>query len=351
MTTPNIKLILNAVHQYAPEVIAVGGCVRDMLLNREPHDIDVASAYTPSEIKELLPFDSYDTGIEHGTVTFIIYGVHVEHTTFRKDVSTDGRRATVEFTKSFYEDAQRRDFTINAMGFDGTKVLDWFGGQSDLENNILKTVGNPYHRFEEDYLRVIRAFRFYVKYGLTFDASTKLAIEKILDTVKLDKVLSMERILDEFAKCITTFNFIPKVLLHNVGFIDDAPLTIDDVQGFIDHDVDASFAFLFSMFDDSFIDSLPIKKEVAQVSKFYGNYIMIDTYVDSINESTIFIWQNRRVVMNNVDMLSKLDESFVGIVQNLHKALGVDYPKTLVGAEIGKFQRDTFLVLMDKLTL
>ena len=168
-----IQEVLNAL-AFLGERYVVGGAVRDDYLGLEPKDIDVATPLRPDEVSKRAQAAGYrvvPTGLKHGTVTLIGPGLPgpVEVTTYRQDVATDGRHATVRFSRSLYDDLSRRDFTLNAMaiGSDG-KLIDPFGGRRDLAHGVLRSVGPAKERFAEDYLRVVRALRFAARYSLTF---------------------------------------------------------------------------------------------------------------------------------------------------------------------------------------
>jgi poly(A) polymerase len=147
----------------------VGGCVRKFLLDENIDDIDIASIFSPGEIKEKFKnseFAIIDTGIEHGTVTAIINSSKFEITTLRKDIKTDGRHAEVKFTDDWQQDSERRDFTINAIYMDRKgKIYDPQNGRKDLKNKEIKFIGQPSARIEEDYLRIIRFIRFSIHYN------------------------------------------------------------------------------------------------------------------------------------------------------------------------------------------
>jgi len=148
----------------------VGGCVRNILANLPINDIDIATTLLPGEVESLLEksnIKTLDVGKEHGTIIALLEGRSYEITTLRKDIETDGRHAVVSFSDSWEEDAQRRDFTINAMSYDPyTKELhDYYGGKKDLKDGVVKFVGDPDKRVKEDYLRILRFFRFYAIYG------------------------------------------------------------------------------------------------------------------------------------------------------------------------------------------
>jgi poly(A) polymerase len=151
------------------EARAIGGAVRDALLGKEPAEIDVATTAPPPEVirrAEAAGFKAVPTGIDHGTVTIVIEGRPFEVTTLREDVETFGRKATVRFGRDWKSDAERRDFTINALSvaLDGT-VFDYVGGLADLAARRVRFIGDPEKRIAEDYLRILRFFRFHASYG------------------------------------------------------------------------------------------------------------------------------------------------------------------------------------------
>jgi poly(A) polymerase/tRNA nucleotidyltransferase (CCA-adding enzyme) len=165
LTEPGLSAVLDVL----PEARVVGGAVRDTLVQREPVDIDLASPLPPETVMQIVTaagMKVVPTGLAHGTVTAVLPSRSIEITTLRRDVETDGRHAVVAFTDDWREDAARRDFTINAMSMtrDGA-VFDYFGGVADLQAGRLRFVGNPAERVAEDYLRVLRFFRFFARYA------------------------------------------------------------------------------------------------------------------------------------------------------------------------------------------
>ena len=154
----------------------VGGSLRDMLLSKEPHDFDLASSASPEKICEIFSdMRVIKTGIAHGTVTLLSRGGSVEITTFRVDGAyTDMRHPeSVKFTRRIEDDLSRRDFTVNAMAYNKKdRLIDLFGGASDIENKIIRTVGAPEERFTEDALRIMRAFRFSAQLGFDIEKKT-----------------------------------------------------------------------------------------------------------------------------------------------------------------------------------
>jgi tRNA nucleotidyltransferase (CCA-adding enzyme) len=178
----------------------VGGCVRDVLLEREVNDWDIATDARPDEMMRIFP-RAVPTGIQHGTVTVVLSGKHYEVTTLRGEGAySDGRRPdTVHFVDDITSDLARRDFTVNAMAMDPVDghVIDPFGGRKDFEAGLLRAVGDPRERFSEDGLRVLRAARFVATLELALDPDTERAIEPTLGTYKK---VSAERVRDEWVK-------------------------------------------------------------------------------------------------------------------------------------------------------
>ena len=188
-------------------IYVVGGSIRDALLNREITDIDFATSLKPKTITEILNKENIkfiDVGIDHGTVTAIINERKFEITTFRNDIFTDGRHAQVSFSNSLEEDALRRDFTINAMYLDkGGNLIDPKDGKTDLENRVVRFIGNPDERIKEDYLRILRYFRFLALFGdISPDAEVMKTIKANLDKLS---VVSKERQWNEL-KSILSLN-------------------------------------------------------------------------------------------------------------------------------------------------
>jgi tRNA nucleotidyltransferase (CCA-adding enzyme) len=193
--------ILERIQQAGYEAYFVGGSVRDVLLNKPIHDVDIASSAFPAEVKSLFP-KTIDVGIQHGTVMVLVDDETYEITTFRTESAyQDFRRPDhVEFVRSLAEDLKRRDFTINAFAVapDG-EIIDLFNGLQDLEHKILRAVGNPYERFHEDALRMMRGLRFVSHLGFSLEAETFQAIK---DYHHLLAKISVERINVEFVKLL-----------------------------------------------------------------------------------------------------------------------------------------------------
>ena len=192
------------------EIRFVGGCIRKILNKEQIDDIDLATNLTPQEIKIALDkfnLKYFEPGIKHGTILSIINEKKFEITSLRKDISTDGRHAKVEFTKDWLTDASRRDFTINSIyaDLDGN-LFDPFEGKFDLEKGQVKFIGNPEIRIQEDYLRIMRYIRFFLNYSeIPHDENIKKIIYKNINGIKN---LSKNRILDELKKLFLSSKFL-----------------------------------------------------------------------------------------------------------------------------------------------
>jgi tRNA nucleotidyltransferase (CCA-adding enzyme) len=204
-----VKYIIDTLNEFEYEAYVVGGCVRDSLLKREPKDWDITTNAKPEvviEIFESLGFKVIPTGIKHGTVTIMINNIGFEVTTYRIDGEySDSRRPDkVEFTSDLKEDLSRRDFTINAMAYnDKVGLVDYFGGVEDLSNKIIRCVGNPQDRYQEDGLRMLRGLRFSAQLGFRLHSQSYYIIS---DLKHLVGNISLERIRDEFGKILITSN-------------------------------------------------------------------------------------------------------------------------------------------------
>ena len=197
----DVKFIIKTLMERGYEAYIVGGCVRDSILKRKINDWDMTTSAEPEKVVEL--FDKVIlTGIKHGTVTVVLNNNHYEITTFRNDGEYDDNRhpIKVEYVKTLREDLARRDFTINAMAYNEECGLqDYFGGISDLNNKIIRTVGNPVLRFNEDALRMLRAVRFSAQLGFEIDKITFKAIKEVSHNIES---ISKERIREELNKII-----------------------------------------------------------------------------------------------------------------------------------------------------
>ena len=200
---PGAAALLDTLHAAGYAAYAVGGCVRDSLLGRTAHDWDLCTSALPQQVMELFGTEQcIPTGLQHGTVTIKYGGQLYETTTFRTEGSyTDGRHPDeVQFVPDVREDLARRDFTINAMAYSpATGIIDPFGGQEDLNNGLLRAVGEPQQRFTEDALRILRLYRFAARFGFALDAATARAARQLAPHLDC---ISAERIQEELAKLL-----------------------------------------------------------------------------------------------------------------------------------------------------
>ena len=200
-----VNFIINRLKENGYEAYAVGGCVRDSVLGRIPDDWDITTSATPNETKALFP-RTFDTGIEHGTITVLVEKESFEVTTYRVDGEYEDSRHPKEvvFTRSLREDLLRRDFTVNAMAYNEEEgLVDIFGGMKDLEQKTIRCVGNAQERFGEDALRILRAVRFAAQLGFEIEPDTMEGIRKLAPTLAN---ISAERIQVELIKMLVSPN-------------------------------------------------------------------------------------------------------------------------------------------------
>lgn len=212
----NVRDIIGTIEEHGYEAYAVGGCVRDTLLGKNPYDWDITTSALPMQVKSMFK-RTVDTGLKHGTVTVMIGKTGYEVTTYRIDGEyKDGRHPeNVEFAVDLTEDLRRRDFTINAMAYsDKNGLVDEFDGQGDLEKGIVRCVGDPCERFGEDALRMMRAIRFAAQLSFDIDTETYRAIEKLAPNIKQ---VSMERIQVELTKTLVSDNPEKVELYYETG--------------------------------------------------------------------------------------------------------------------------------------
>ena len=198
-----VKAIIDILGRHGHRADVVGGCVRDSLLGKEPYDYDVTTDATPDEMIDIFrDFRTVPTGIKHGTLTVLVDGTPYEITTYRRDGDYRDHRHpdSVTFTEKIADDLSRRDFTVNAMAYNPTDGLtDLFGGQADLKAHLIRAVGDPTRRFDEDALRILRAVRFSATLGFRIEEGTARAAH---DGAHLLSFVSGERIYTEIKKLI-----------------------------------------------------------------------------------------------------------------------------------------------------
>lgn len=270
----NIKFVMEKLKGAGYEAYVVGGFVRDSLLGREPKDCDLTTNATPEKIKEV--FKDYtiidNNGEKHGTVTIRYYDENIEITTFRVDGEyTDNRHPdSVSFTTSLKEDLARRDFTINAIAYDGENLVDYFDGIKDLENGIIRAVGSPKERFEEDTLRILRGIRFACKYNFRIDNSTVFGMFFKRDNLKN---ISKERILVEIKEIFSypkISEFMQGMMIRSV--IEEIIPEFKSVNPFVfkllDYGFATNFAGLLALVHDDMFHDDDLKERILDNLKF-----------------------------------------------------------------------------------
>ncbi len=206
-----LTIIAEALASEGKSLWLVGGCVRDSLIGKNPKDIDLCTDATPDEqiaIYKDYGFSVHETGLQHGTLTVVMAGEPYEITTLRTEANHDGRHADVTWTTDLEADLARRDLTINAMAVTMTgELIDPFGGASDLEDGIVRFVGNPSDRMKEDYLRILRFFRFHARFASS-DHVDPFTMDAIMANVRGLETISVERIWMEMSKIISGPNAV-----------------------------------------------------------------------------------------------------------------------------------------------
>lgn len=252
----SVEYVLSKLKENGYQAYVVGGAVRDFLMGKTPHDYDLTSDALPSQISDVFKdFYQEHSGEKHGTIRVIVDHKPIEITTFRCDEGyTDYRRPdNVEFVKDVYIDSKRRDFSINAFYYSEGHIYDFHEGLEDLNNKVIKTIGNPSARFHEDALRILRAIRFSAKLGYEIESKTKTAL---LDCKEELNLIAKERILIELKEISSTSNFFRNIKEYFPIFkliipcLDKIGNSIDDIYNFDTKsygDYIASLSALFSL--------------------------------------------------------------------------------------------------------
>lgn len=216
----DVSKVFSILQEQGGESRFVGGCVRNILCNKEINDLDIATTLRPEQVELAFKSQGIKTiniGKDHGTIVVVLNSYSYEITTLRRDVSTDGRRAVVEYSDNWEEDALRRDFTINAMSYCpyNNQLYDYFNGVADLKKGIIRFVGDPEQRVQEDYLRILRFFRFYTYCGT--DAIDKASLNACIKYSQKIHSLSAERKFYEFYKILEHKDYLRsiKIMLDN----------------------------------------------------------------------------------------------------------------------------------------
>lgn len=286
----SVKYILQTLKNNGYEAFIVGGCVRDSILGLKPNDWDITTNALPEQVEDIFSL-TYPTGKKYGTITVAYIDEqsgeqsNYEVTTYRLDQNySDGRRPdSVKFSKSLKADLKRRDFTINAMAYNEEEgLIDYFNGLRDLKNRKLKTVGNPYERFNEDALRVIRALRFAANYDLKISAKTERAIHELTNEKYLDNI-SSERIHDEIIKmcpALLKSKYLTKRFKREIELIFKSPLPLE-IDDLTTQDTYTSLSFYY--YDNSYIE------EILKRLKFSNEEIKNICYIRNASRTLSYI--------------------------------------------------------------
>ena len=317
------KRIFEALNTYSEssEVRYVGGCVRKVIKKETVDDIDLATNLVPSEVCDALKkqnINFYETGIQHGTITAIIDDHKYEITSLRKDVSTDGRHAKVEFSSDWKEDAARRDFSINSIYSDKDgNLFDPYNGKKDLESGNINFIGDSENRIKEDYLRILRYVRFFINYS---NQSHDLnIIKKIKKNIGGVSKLSSERLLDEFKKLTRSNAFLKifndKISLELIEIIFPQLKNLENFKKLNSHAIDnlakVDFIFLLSLLivdgsdnTDYFLYKFNISKKdqkrLKSIDFFYKENVSIKNFNEK-NFNKIFYYNGKQAVLDIIN--------------------------------------------------
>lgn len=332
--------VLEIIHDHGHEAYFVGGCIRDTLLALPIHDIDIATSAFPVEIQAIFP-KHFDVGLEHGTVMVWYEGATYEVTTFRTESEyQDYRRPlTVEFVQSLAEDLKRRDFTMNALAMTSAgEIIDYFGGQADIENKCIRAVGCPKERFSEDALRMMRAVRFASQLDFQVEQKTMAALT---DSAPLLKKIAVERILVEMNKLWSGVNWqrgIALLLASNlVNFcpaLSDFSPSLKQMGQQLDADIklpNSNFAWAVLLYFDYKSQTNPAQSaQTLKVSSFTKAWKMSNAdaaEIQAITEALIFraennFWTNWQLYQWGEALCLQI-EHFIANQQQHHSGFGV----------------------------
>ena len=336
-----VKRIFEVLNNYSEssEVRYVGGCVRKIIKKEIVDDIDLATNLKPGEVCDALRkqnINYYETGIEHGTITAIIDDYKYEITSLRKDVSTDGRHAKVEFSSDWKEDAARRDFSINSIYSDKDgNLFDPYNGKKDLESGNINFIGDSENRIKEDYLRILRYVRFFINYS---NQSHDLnIIKKIKKNIGGVSKLSSERLLDEFKKLTRSNAFLKlfkdKTSLELIEIIFPQLKNLENLKKLNSHAINnlskVDFIFLLSLliidgtdntdyFFYKFNISKKDQKRLKSIDFFYKENVSIKNFNEK-NFNKIFYYNGRQTVLDIINyklfISSKVEKKLLKLIE------------------------------------
>ena len=356
LKTPANK-IFEAINNFSKksEIRYVGGCVRKVINKEIVDDIDLATNLLPEQVCEVLKkkeINYYESGIDHGTITALIDNYKFEITTLRKDVSTDGRHAKVEFTNNWKDDASRRDFTINAIYSDAEgNLFDPYNGKKDLEEGYINFIGDVNKRIQEDYLRILRYIRFFLNYSkqphnseilrklkINIGGVSKLSKERLLDELKkifkldtleklINEKLSLELILIIFPE-LKNYNLFNKLnsekknVLREVDFIFLLSLMIIDNSDNVDY-----FLYKYNL-------SKKDQKRIKIIDSFFKDKFNLKKFT-SLNFNEYFYYEGNQAVLDvlrfKLIKSKKIDKSLIELIEYYKNK---PIPKMPIGAEL-----------------
>ncbi len=362
LTTPANK-IFEAINNFSEksEIRYVGGCVRKVIKKENVDDIDLATNLTPLEVCEALKnkqISYYETGIEHGTITATIDEYKYEITSLRKDVSTDGRHAEVEFSLDWKEDASRRDFTINSIYADGDgNLFDPFNGKKDLEEGYINFIGNTEKRIQEDYLRILRYLRFHLNYSNhNHQPEIIKNIKKNIDGISN---ISSERLIDELKK-ITSSNGFLKIFKYkeSLELIEIIFPQLKNIKNFkkqnsyaAENFLKIDFIFLIALLvidgtdnADYFLYKFKIsnkdKKRLKLIDLFYREKVTLNNFTEK-NLNKFFYFNGRQAVIDIINFKifnsNKVEKKLIKLLDTYKEKV---IPTLPIGADqlMSKFQ-------------
>ena len=334
--------IFEALNSYShdSEVRYVGGCVRKIIKKQNVDDIDLATNLKPNEVCDALKqkeINYYESGVDHGTITAIIDNNKYEITSLRKDISTDGRHAKIEFSLDWKEDAARRDFSINSIYSDKDgNLFDPYNGKKDLESGNVNFIGDAENRIKEDYLRILRYVRFFINYSNQgHDPKIIKIIKKNIDGVSK---LSSERLLDEFKKLTRSSAFLKifkdDVCLEIIKMIFPQLKNLDNFKKLNSHTQDnlskVDFIFLLSLMivdgtdnTDYFIYKFNLSKKdqkrLKSIDSFYKENVSIKNFNEK-NFNKIFYYNGKQTVIDIINYKlftsSKVEKKLLKLLEN-----------------------------------
>ena len=352
-----VRKIFEAINEYSEEseIRYVGGCVRKIINNEKVDDIDLATNLVPEQVCEVLKkkeISYYESGIDHGTITALIDNYKFEITTLRKDVSTDGRHAKVEFTNNWKDDASRRDFTINAIYSDAEgNLFDPYNGKKDIKEGHINFIGDVNKRIQEDYLRILRYIRFFLNYSkqphnleilrklkINIGGVSKLSKERLLDELKkIFKLDTLEKLINEKLSLELILIIFPELKNYNIFN------KLNSEKRNVLREVDFIFLLSLMIIDESdnvdyFLYKYNLSKRDQKRIKIIHNFFKDNFYLKKFtqyNFNEYFYYKGNQAVLDilrfKVIKSKKIDKSLIGLLEHYKNK---SIPKMPIGADL-----------------